>query len=302
MSVAREPLATATRWWIGWGPLLLLPLAATVTVPPTWPRWAFMWVLAAAVYAGCKWLTWRMTPVPEARLGRHLGYLLAWPGMDAAAFLNSHPARAPGKPTAKEWVSAGSKIAAGLALIFGLARRVPADHSHLVGWVGMTGIVIVLHFGAFHLLSCAWRHAGVDAKPLMNWPLCAVSVSEFWGRRWNTAFRDLTHRFLFRPLAARFGPRWALWSGFLFSGVVHDLVISLPAGGGYGGPTLFFALQAAAIFVERHPLGRRLGLGSGLQGWLFAMVVLVVPAPVLFHPPFVNEVVIPFLRAFGAIP
>jgi hypothetical protein len=103
-------------------------------------------------------------------------------------------------------------------------------------------------------------------------------------------------------VSARFGPRWALWSVFLFSGLVHELVISVPARGGYGGPTLFFAVQAAAIFLERGALGRRLGLGRGRRGWLFTLLVLLAPAWALYHPPFVVEVVVPFLRAVGAIP
>jgi len=37
----------------------------------------------------------------------------------------------------------------------------------------MAGIVFLLHFGLFHVLSCAWRAAGVDVKPLMAWPLLA---------------------------------------------------------------------------------------------------------------------------------
>ena len=75
-------------------------------------------------------------------------------------------------------------------------------------------------------------------------PLVSVSLGELWGRRWNTAFRDLTHRFLFRPLTARFGARSGLFVGFAFSGIVHDMVISLPAGGGYGGPSIFFILPS----------------------------------------------------------
>ena len=34
--------------------------------------------------------------------------------------------------------------------------------------------------------------------------------------------------------------------------------------------------------------------------WLFTAVVLVVPAGILFHPPFVYNVVLPFLEAIGA--
>jgi alginate O-acetyltransferase complex protein AlgI len=159
----------------------------------------------------------------------------------------------------------------------------------------MVGVVFVLHFGLFHLVSLSWQSLGACAKPLMEWPVLSTSVSEFWGRRWNRAFRDLTYRYLFRPLTARFGVSVALIAGFLVSGIVHDLVISLPARGGYGRPTAYFLMQAAAIFVERSRLGQRFGLARGWRGWAFALLVLLAPVALLFHPPFVITVVAPFL-------
>jgi hypothetical protein len=91
----------------------------------------------------------------------------------------------------------------------------------------------------------------------------------------------------------------AILASFLFSGLVHDVVISLPAGGGYGGPTLFFLLQAAGLLLE--PRLRRRGLVSGWRGRLFAAAFLVPPAVLLFHGPFVRNVIVPFMRAAGAI-
>jgi len=153
----------------------------------------------------------------------------------------------------------------------------------------MVGIVFTLHFGVFHLLSCGWRAAGVEAKPLMRWPVAASSLADFWGRRWNTAFRDLTFHLLFRPLTRSLGAKGGLAVGFLFSGLVHDLVISVPAGGGYGWPTLYFVLQGGGLLAER-----ALKL-AGVANRFFAAVVLLAPAAALFHIPFLERVVIPFL-------
>jgi Membrane bound O-acyl transferase family len=257
-----------------------------------------MWALAIAVFAWVKWLTWHRTPAADVPRWRHVGYLFAWPGLDARAFLTGTAAR---RPSLVEWAFAAGKTALGLSVLVQIVPQVPADRPYLLGWVGMVGLIFILHFGLFHLLSCAWRAAGVNAKPLMLWPIMSTSVSEFWGRRWNTAFRDLTHGSLFRPLAARFGPRRALVIGFLFSGLIHDLVISFPAGGGYGGPTLFFALQAVALFAERSRVGKRFGMGRGWRGWLFTAVTLVGPAVLLFHQPFVLRVAVPFLSDLGVL-
>jgi len=270
-------------------------------MPPTaWPPWAVMWALAAAVYAGCKWLTWARTPAPAAPAPRQAAYLLAWPGLDAGAFLKRHPRPPARRPTPAEWAFAAAKLALGAGLTWGAVRALPADGPLARGWVGMAGLAFLLHFGAFHLLSCAWRAAGADAKPLMDWPVRATGLAEFWGRRWNTAFRDLAHRFVFRPLVHRLGPRAGLAAGFLASGLVHDLVISVPAGGGYGGPTAYFALQGLGLLAERSAPGRAMGLGRGWRGRAFTALAVAGPAGLLFHPPFVRTVVLPFLDVIGA--
>src|SRR5271167_4278949 len=49
----------------GWGPLILLPVAVLIGTPPALPRWLLMWLLAFAIFAGCKWLTWRHISMVE---------------------------------------------------------------------------------------------------------------------------------------------------------------------------------------------------------------------------------------------
>jgi hypothetical protein len=292
------PDAGPVKWWHGWSPLLVAPSAVFLLAPSRTPGWAVMWAVAFTIYGGCKWLTWRRTPVAGVPTWRHAAYLLAWPGLDAAAFLLARPESAPSRV---EWIRGLSHVLIGLTLYFGAGRLVAAERPYVAGWLGMAGVVSALHFGLFQLLSCVWRRAGVEARPIMNRPVVSEGLGEFWGRRWNTAFRDLTHRFLFRPMTRRVGVRAGIASGFVFSGLVHDLVISLPAGGGYGGPTLFFALQGAGIVVEGSRLGRTIGLGRGFRGWLFTMLVVLLPAPVLFHPPFIERVVLPLMHATGAL-
>ena len=169
-------------------------------------------------------------------------------------------------------------------------------------WLGMIGVVLMLHFGGFQCLSCMWRSLGFCAPPLMNQPLRSSSLAEFWGRRWNTAFRDFANEFFFKPLSRSLSPHAAMTIAFVFSGVVHDLVISLPARGGYGLPTLFFLIQAAGMSIERSRWGRALGLMRGWRGWCFTAFVLALPAPLLFHDPFLNRIILPMMQDLGALP
>ena len=166
-----------------------------------------MWSIALAVYIGCKWLTWQHAAVHNAPLWKHVAYLTAWPGMDATAFLGDTSSVNHSACRTIDWLAAIAKVACGVTLLFGVSRLIPPRSAYLIGWIGMVGLVLILHFGAFQLLSCWWRRVGIDAPALMNNPLASTSLAEFWGRRWNTAFRDLTYRFLFRPFASWFGAR-----------------------------------------------------------------------------------------------
>ena len=55
------------------------------------------------------------------------------------------------------------------------------------------------------------------------------------------------------------------------------------------------------MLFEQSAPGQRLGLGHGWRGWSFTMLALAVPVYWLFHPPFVEAVIVPFMRAVSAI-
>jgi alginate O-acetyltransferase complex protein AlgI len=263
-----------------------------------WPRWVVMWSIAACIFALCKWLSWLPVRADQVATSRRVGYFLAWPGLDGAAFVGrtaSSPA-----PRSVELAFAIGKSVFGLVLIF-VACRLISEQAYPAGWIGMAGIAFSLHFGLFHILSWIWRRRGAAAQPIMDWPVLSTSVSEFWGRRWNRAFRDLTHRYVFRPLTSRFGLGVGSLIAFLLSGIVHELAITVPAGGGYGGPTLYFLIQGAGAQLERTSWGRRAGLRRGVKGWLLTIAVTALPVTLLFPRPFVIEVIVPFLEALGGV-
>jgi alginate O-acetyltransferase complex protein AlgI len=177
-----------------------------------------------------------------------------------------------------------------------LLRLAGAD---VAAWCAMTGVLLTLHFGLFAILSSRWRAAGVEAPPIMDAPLRSTSLTEFWGRRWNRAFRDFSHEFLFRPLVKCGLGRWGMLCVFLFSGVVHDLVVSVPAGGGFGQPTAYFMIQWCGLQLERSRIGTFLGLRAGWKGRVFTAVCLLLPLPLLFHELFRMNVVLPMLTDWG---
>ncbi len=284
-------------------PLAILPAGACLAWSiwgSTWPRWQLMWLMAVAIFAGSKWLTWRAARPAGIPPWRQVAYLFLWPGLDAPAFLFPG-VRPPARPTRSAWVLAAFNLVLGTVFFWVVARRWPESWWWARGWTGMTGFILAAHCGFFQLLSCFWQSRGIAARPLMNWPLRSTSVSEFWGRRWNTAFRDLAYRVLFQPLTRRWGARRALLAGFFFSGLLHELVVTAPAGGGYGGPTVFFTLQGVLILLERSPFGRSLGLGQGIRGWAFVVGELAAMASLAFPTPFIQNIVLPMMRATGAL-
>jgi alginate O-acetyltransferase complex protein AlgI len=297
-AAARLGQAAQPEWLMGWLPLAFL-LCVALAAGKSLPSWAFMWALAFSIFAGLKWLSWWRTGdnVPHAAW-RSAAYLLAWPGMDAEAFLGA--GKRIRRPAGREWLAAISKTILGAGLFWGAASTA-GGMPLLQGWIGMVGLILLLHFGSFHVVALIWRSLGVDARPIMSAPLRSSSLNEFWGKRWNLGFRQLSYDLVFLPLHGRLGVWPATFLIFVLSGLIHDLVISVPARGGYGLPTAYFVLQGLGVAVERSTIGRRLGLREGARGWLFMAAWTAGPAFWLFHPPFVLHVILPFMKAVKAL-
>jgi alginate O-acetyltransferase complex protein AlgI len=256
-----------------------------------------MWLVALSLGATFKvlvwWPHWR-----KAGLAKSVAFLAGWIGMDPTPFLEQ-PLEENREQIA--WRGPASQILLGATMFWLLARQVGGAHTPLTGWIGLVGFALMFHFGFLNLLAAAWRAVGIGVQPIMQAPIRSVSVGEFWGRRWNRAFRDLAHRWVFKPLLPRVGGLGASAACYLASGLTHELVTSVPARGGYGLPTGYFLIQALGTVAEHSRLGRQWGLGRGVRGWIFSAVVTAGPAYWLFHPPFVERVFLPFMQFLGAI-
>jgi hypothetical protein len=232
---------------------------------------------------------------PPLSAGRWLGFAALWPGMRPGPFARAGGAPLPG---AGHLVLGGLvRLSAGLALVATARLAWVATRSRWLATAPLLpGLSLIVHFGVFDLVAGAWRWAGVDCKPLFRSPLRATSLGEFWGRRWNLAFSEMTALAIYQPLVRRVGRRPALAASFLGSGLLHELAISVPVRAGYGLPLAYFALHGALMMVEGRlaragrPVDRVPWIGRAWTlGWLLA------PLPILFHRPFLAGVVWPLV-------
>ncbi len=298
MQPASSKLHYIARRVLAWLPLGVLPIVVYLIAIEKVTRWQLMWLVCTAIYFSFKWLAWESVKLPAARTSRKLAWWLGWMGMDPARFLNLESTATEHRPKLAEWWYAVRNILGGTMLFVVGAYLIANGWIYTGGWCGMFGVVLVMHFGFFHLISCGWWTVGVDAQPIMDRPLTSASLGEFWGRRWNRAFRDASYAALFHPIAKQWSTTKAMIVVFLFSGMIHEAGISVPAGGGYGLPTLYFILQAAMLITENSAWGKRAGLKRGLRGRVFTMAVVFGPLAMLFHPPFVYQVIVPMMKTF----
>ncbi len=221
------------------------------------------------VYLVFKALTFRRLAPARA-----LGYLAFWPGMDPEPFTRTAPAAGRGL------VAWGAlKMAAGAGL---LCVRVGIPVLDLVRV--FAGIGLLIHFGLCDVLAGCWRSRGVAVERLFVNPAASRTLGEFWGRRWNLAFHAVARDYVFRPTARRWGAPAGILATFLFSGLLHELLLSVPAGGGYGLPTAYFVLHGLLVLVER---------SWKLSGRVWTLLGVLAPAPLLFHPPFLRAFILP---------
>lgn len=144
-----------------WLPLLLLPSLAIAFSGDLEP-WVFMWLLALAIYAGCKWLTWRhaLAHGANASLRTQLLYLLLWPGMSLKEFAGVPPT------TSRTFCFGTLSFFLADALASGepLARAVCAFFAAF--WTARL-LVAVFVFDLRPYLTSGWRKVGYHATNLV---------------------------------------------------------------------------------------------------------------------------------------
>ncbi len=231
--------------------------------------WERMLLILAGVFVAFKAAMFvRLAP------GRALGFLAFWPGMDPRPFARTAPPEGPGLAA---WGLAKMALGAGLLLVRAGTPLLDVPRVFL-------GAGLLVHFGLCDALAGLWRMRGVAVERLFVNPAASRTLGEFWGRRWNLAFHAVARERVFKPVARRWGAPAGVLAAFAFSGLLHDLLISVPAGGGTGLPSLYFLLHGGLVLAER-----RWGAG----GRLWTLFWVAAPLPLLFHPWFVRAVVGP---------
>lgn len=239
---------------------------------------------------------------PPLRFLPWLGFAALWIGMRPEVF-----ARRAGKPLSDAghlalrgfgWLLLGVVCFAVARLIVVNAPKTwpPRDVLILATLFLLPGLSMILHFGIINIMTGFWRWAGFDCGPIMRTPLASASLTEFWGRRWNLAFTELTTIGIVRPLRLWIGETAATCAAFLASGVLHEMAISVPVQAGFGLPLLYFILQGGLVLAERRL--RNVWPGLARRGWLghvWTLAWLALPLPILFHPWFLSGVVWPLI-------
>ncbi|MBA4848818.1 MBOAT family protein [Emticicia sp. BO119] len=225
-----------------------------------------------------------------------LVFSYGWFGMNPAPFKSF-----PGKPFPDYMahiLKGISRIIMGLVLItsarlYYFNTEWSVANNYFVNICYLISLSLILHFGILNINTGLLRMAGVNVSTLFNKPIKSKTLQEFWSRRWNLAFIELTTIAVLRPLKKRYGQKVAFWTSYIFSGLLHELAISLPVNHGYGKPFLYFIIQAGLILgVEKYVINPDTGKFKRL---LWLLLCLFVPMPILFHQMFISWIVMPLV-------
>jgi len=225
----------------------------------------------------------------------------AWFGMNPLPF-KSFPSRSL-TDYRKYFIKGLSRIVLGILLINivnyffkGVNEIVP---DILIKLSYLISLSLILHFGVLSISAGFLRLLGIPVTSLFKDPLKSKSLQEFWSKRWNIAFVELTTLAVLRPAKKKFGGTTAFWMSFIFSGLLHELAISLSVNSGFGKPFAYFIIQALLILtIEKYFIDR---LSSGFIKTMWVLACLLLPIFLLFHENFIDQIVVPLVLYFSYV-
>ncbi|MBL8756663.1 MAG: hypothetical protein JNK15_25430 [Planctomycetes bacterium] len=261
---------TIAAAWLGFAALLATAAVATDAASPL----VRMLAIVAATFLGMKAVVLAVARCDGVCVPRaHLGWFLVWFGMNPRAFARRWRGRS---ALARRWARLGLATVLAGAVVVAVAPRLGGSTAVVVF---LAGLSVVVHFGLLTLVAALVRSRGFAVPLLFDAPWRARTLAEFWTRRWNHGFAEMTAIVVQRPLARTIGAERARFVSFVWSGLLHELALSWPVRAGFGGPTAYFVLQALLVRWQ----GTRPSRG-------FVVAALVLPVPLLFHRPFLAGV------------
>jgi hypothetical protein len=222
-----------------------------------------------------------------------LAFALGWFGMRPVLF---EKLPSPSRDYRKLLLKGLSRIVIGLAFLylsFIISRQNWTHQYFLPQLFLLMGISLILHFGILNLSTAVWRVMGVDVSELFRAPYKSKSLKEFWGKRWNIAFSEMTALIAYRPLRNKVGIEAAVILSFLLSGILHEIAISFPVNSGYGLPLIYFGIHAIAMQMESKVILIQRIISHKFWSHVWVMGLLIVPMPLLFHEAFMTNVLVP---------
>ncbi|HVZ80033.1 MAG TPA: membrane bound O-acyl transferase family-domain-containing protein [bacterium] len=254
-----------------------------------------MLALIAALFLGMKavvGVSARAAGEKALTLARWSIFTLFWAGMRPVLFSDHPIAGKPWKRMALQGLGC-ALVGALLMLAAGPLWR-STGSLFLVTVFFFIGSSLLVHYGLFTLGAAFWKARGFNCEPLFRNPLTVENLTDFWGKYWNLAYREMIALAVYRPLKGKLGPGLALFLAFALSGLFHEVAISVPVRGGFGLPLLYFLLQG--ILVGGEKLGAEQGLVvRGIWGRIWTFFWLIAPLPILFHGPFLRGIIWPLM-------
>jgi alginate O-acetyltransferase complex protein AlgI len=187
----------------------------------------------------------------------------------------------------------------GAALLWFVPHLLPAVTPWVVRfWIALVGMGFLTLFARLDVVTLVFRAIGFPVEKLMDCPVAATSLGDFWGRRWNRIVSGMLREVIFFPMSRWAGARVALLAVFLYSGLYHE-GFSVMAGSGYGRPSLYFLIQYLGVAIENSRAARLLFQGHPWLGRAWAWAVVLLPVGLFLNPGLVNGILVPLLVQTG---
>jgi hypothetical protein len=206
--------------------------------------------------------------------GRGVAFLLFYPGVDPDRAYVPDPSVDRGRGVLR--------FAAGLAeMLCAFALSTAAERAGILAagafpaaWVRVIALLLLLD-GFGRTMSGVCRAMGTGADDAFDRPWLSRDLAELWGVRWNKFVGRALFHDVYRPWARRLGPLAASMCAFLASGLLHEVLYVLPAGGVPGRYLAFFGIQGAGVIASSR-------MPSPVARCVFCWVLVLATVPIFF--------------------